>query len=168
MPPCHIREATPADCSLILQYIRALASYEKLEHAVNATEDDIRASFFSQGATSHALIIEKNNAAIGFAVYFYNFSTFLGKRGIYVEDVFIAPEHRGFGAGNHLFHYLAAKAVREQCGRMEWWVLDWNTPAIDFYTRMGAVAMNEWTVYRLEGDALQRLAETNTTKDSIA
>ena len=155
---CQIREATPDDCGLILHYINALALYEKLEHEVVATLDIVRDSFFRPNATTHALIAERNGAPIGFAVYFYNFSTFLGRAGIYIEDIYIDPEHRGFGAGKQIIQYLAAKAKRENCGRLEWWVLDWNEPSIEFYKRLGAVAMDEWTVYRVSGKALDNLA----------
>jgi GNAT superfamily N-acetyltransferase len=164
--PCHIREATPEDSGLILRFIRELAVYEKLAHEVVATEQVIRDSFFRPHATTHALIVEREGKPIGFAVYFYNFSTFLGRPGIYIEDIFIEPEQRGGGAGKQVLQYLAAKAKREGCGRLEWWVLDWNKPALDFYEKLGAVAMDEWTVYRVTGKALDELA--NTTQKEVA
>ncbi len=163
---CTIREATQDDCQLVLDYTIKLAVYEKLAHEVVATADTIRQSLFSPNATTHALIVERAGTPIGFAVYFYNFSTFLGRPGIYIEDVFIDPEHRGHGAGKQVFEYLAAKAVREKCGRLEWWVLDWNKPAIDFYERLGAVPMDEWTVYRISGDALTNLAASATKEEA--
>lgn len=156
--PLSIRDAIPADAPLILRFIRELAIYEKLEHAVTANEALIRQNLFSANATTHALILEQTGIAVGFAVYFYNFSTFLGKRGIYIEDVYVSPEHRGAGAGTAVFKHLAAKALKEDCGRLEWWVLDWNETAIQFYKKIGAVAMDEWTVYRVEGEALTKLA----------
>jgi len=115
---------------------------------------------FGPSPKAHALIVEQDGQPAGFAIYFYNFSTFLGRPGIYVEDVFIRPEFRRAGFGRAIFKYLAQKAVAENCGRMEWWVLDWNEPAIRFYAGLGAVPMDEWTVQRLTGDALKNFAES--------
>lgn len=153
-----IRDAVPADCRTILHFIRALAEYEKLAHEVVATENNLNATLFCENPKSFCMIAEEDGKPVGFAVYFYNYSTFLGRHGLYVEDVFVTPAARGKGIGQQLFSALAQRAVERDCGRMEWWVLDWNEPAIEFYRRMDAEAMSEWTVYRLSGDALQKLA----------
>ena len=155
-----IREATPADLPLIASLVRELAEYEKLAHQAVATEADFAESLFGPHPKAYALIVEHEGQPAGFAIYFYNYSTFLGRPGIYVEDVFVRPEFRRNGFGRALFKYLARKAVAEKCGRMEWWVLDWNEPAINFYRGLGAVAMDEWTVQRLTGDALKSFAES--------
>lgn len=155
----NIRAATVADAGLILRFIRELAIYEKAEHAVQTDEIGIAESLFGADASARALICEADGEAIGYAVYFYNYSTWLGRKGIYLEDLYISPEKRGGGAGKALLKYIARQAVAEGCGRFEWSVLDWNTPAIDFYKAAGAVAQDEWTVYRLQGDALQKFAK---------
>jgi len=155
-----IREATPADLPLIASLVRELAEYEKLAHQAVATEADFAESLFGPHPKAYALIVEHEGQPAGFAIYFYNYSTFLGRPGIYVEDVFVRPEFRRNGFGRALFKYLACKALAEKCGRMEWWVLDWNEPAINFYRGLGAVAMDEWTVQRLTGDALKSFAES--------
>jgi diamine N-acetyltransferase len=155
-----IRDATPADLPLIASLVRELAEYEKLAHQAVATEADFAESLFGPSPKAHALIVEHEGKPAGFAIYFYNYSTFLGRPGIYVEDVFVRPEFRRNGFGRALFKYLAQKAVAEKCGRMEWWVLDWNEPAINFYRGLGAAAMDEWTVQRLTGDALKSFAES--------
>ena len=155
-----IRPAAPADLPLIAMLVRELAEYEKLADQAVATEADFAESLFGPAPKAHALIVEQDGQPAGFAIYFYNFSTFLGRPGIYVEDVFIRPEFRRGGFGRAIFKYLARKAVDENCGRMEWWVLDWNEPAIRFYGSLGAVPMDEWTVQRLTGDALKSFAES--------
>ena len=155
-----IREATQADLPLITSLVRELAEYEKLAHQAVATEADFAESLFGPSPKAYALIVEHEGQPAGFAIYFYNYSTFLGRPGIYVEDVFVRPEFRRNGFGRALFKYLAQKAVAEKCGRMEWWVLDWNEPAINFYRGLGAVPMDEWTVQRLTGDALKSFAES--------
>jgi GNAT superfamily N-acetyltransferase len=155
-----IRPATEADLPLIASLVGELADYEKLSHQAVATEADFGRALFGKSPKAYALIVEHDGQPAGFAVYFYNFSTFLGRPGIYVEDVFIRPEFRRNGYGRAIFKYLAQKAVAEGCGRMEWWVLDWNTPAIDFYRSLGAAPMDEWTVQRLTGDALKTFAES--------
>lgn len=157
-----IRDAIPADCPTILQFIHALAEYEKLAHEVVATEEQLHATLFADHPKSFCMIAEDGGKPVGFAVYFYNYSTFLGRHGLYVEDVFVDPAIRGKGIGQKLFSALAQRAVERDCGRMEWWVLDWNEPAIEFYRRMNAEAMSEWTVYRLSGKDLAALAATNT------
>lgn len=154
----NIRNATKEDTTILLHFIKALAEYEKLLHEVVADENTIGKWLFCDAPKAYAIIVEWDGRPIGFALYFYNFSTFLGKAGIYIEDVFIEPEYRGKGAGKAVFQYMARKAVAEGCGRLEWWVLDWNQPAIDFYTSIGARPMDEWTVQRVDGDALIKLS----------
>ncbi len=155
-----VREAIEADASTILQFIRDLAIYEKAEHEVKTDEAMIRETIFSKNAVAKALICEQSAKAIGFAVYFYSYSTWLGKKGLYLEDLYVSPDYRGLGAGKLLFEALAKIAVENDCARFEWRVLDWNTPAIQFYEKMGAVAQSEWIGYRLEGSGLERLSNT--------
>ncbi len=155
----RIRPATVDDAGLILRFIRELAIYEKAEASVQTDEAGIRASLFGADAKAQALVCERNGVAMGYAVFFYNYSTWLGRNGIYLEDLYVSPEQRGCGAGKALLQHIARLAVAQGCGRFEWSVLDWNTPAIDFYKAAGAKPQDEWTVYRLEGAALQRFAE---------
>lgn len=152
--PLHIRPATPDDAELILRFITELAIYEKAEHEVKTDAAGIRDSLFSEGSTAHGLICENDGQSIGYAVYFFNYSTWLGKHGLYLEDLYVSPEARGLGAGKALLRHLAQLAVARGCGRFEWSVLDWNTPAIDFYQSFGARPQSEWTTYRLTGQAL--------------
>lgn len=154
-----IRPATVDDAGLILGFIRELAVYEKAGSAVRTDEASIAASLFGADATARALICEVNGEAVGYAVYFYNYSTWLGRKGIYLEDLYVSPEKRGLGAGRALLQHLARQAVDEGCGRLEWSVLDWNAPAIAFYTAAGARPQDEWTVYRLQGEALHAFAQ---------
>lgn len=149
----RIRKASVDDLSLLLNFIRQLAKYEKLEDEVTATEERLKETLF-QNMFAHVLFIEEKSKPVGFALYFFNYSTFLAKPGIYLEDLYVKEEHRGKGYGRMLLKYLAQVAVENKCGRLEWSVLDWNTPAIKFYESVGAKAMDEWTVYRLSGDAL--------------
>lgn len=158
MADIAIRPATVEDTPLILSFIRELAEYEKLSHEVVATEEALRESLFGERAFAEVLLAFVGGEPLGFALFFYNFSTFLGKPGIYLEDLYVRPEHRGTGAGRALLARLARLAVERGCGRLEWWVLDWNEPAVGFYKRIGARAMDDWKVYRLTGDALERLA----------
>ena len=158
-PGIRIRPASADDAGLILQFIRELAIYEKAESSVQTDEAGIRASLFGADAKAQALVCERGGQAIGYAVYFYNYSTWLGRNGIYLEDLYVSPEHRGSGAGKALLQHIAKLAVAQGCGRFEWSVLDWNTPAIEFYTAAGALPQDEWTVYRLQGDALRKFAE---------
>ncbi|MSO97305.1 MAG: GNAT family N-acetyltransferase [Rhodospirillaceae bacterium] len=153
-----IRDALAADAGVIMRLIRALAVYEKLEHEVVATEESMRDALFTRPAKAHALLCEIGGKAVGFAVWFYNFSTFLGRPGMYLEDLYVEPEFRKRGIGAAVFKHLAARAVKEGCGRFEWAVLNWNEPAIKFYERMGSVAMSEWHVRRLSGNNLKKLA----------
>ena len=154
----HIRRTTFDDAGLILNFVKQLAEYEKLAHEMVADEATLKASLFGENPKAFCLIAEWDGVPVGFALYFYNYSTFLAKTGIYLEDLFVNPDYRGKGIGKSLLKYLAAKAKAEGCGRLEWWVLDWNEPSIAFYKSLGAVAMDEWTVYRVTGDALDRLA----------
>ncbi|SUD58274.1 histone acetyltransferase HPA2-like acetyltransferase [Ectopseudomonas oleovorans] len=149
-----IRPATADDAELILRFITELAIYEKAEHEVKTDAAGIRDSLFAERATAHGLICEHQGRPIGYAVYFFNYSTWLGKHGLYLEDLYVSPEARGLGAGKALLRHLAQLAVARDCGRFEWSVLDWNTPAIDFYESFGARPQSEWTTYRLTGQAL--------------
>jgi GNAT superfamily N-acetyltransferase len=153
-----IRSATPADISLIGQFIRDLAEYEKLAHAVRFDEAVMAQKLFGPRPFAEVLIGEIDGTAQGFALFFHNFSTFEGRPGIYLEDLFVRPDARGSGLGKALLAKLAALAVERDCARLEWSVLDWNTPAIDFYKALGARPMDEWTGYRVDGDALTGLA----------
>ena len=158
MPDVRIRPATIDDTSLILTLIRGLADYERLSHEAVVTEADIRESLFGERPAAEVLVAEVGSEAAGFALFFHNYSTFLGRRGLYLEDLFVFPAYRGQGIGLALMKRLARLAIERQCGRFEWWVLDWNESAIDFYQRLGARAMSDWTVYRLTGEPLARLA----------
>lgn len=153
-----IRQAVKGDESVVLGFIRELAAYEKLSSEVTATPGDLTRTLFADDPKVFALIAEADGEAIGFALYFFNYSTFLGKHGLYLEDLYVRETHRGVGAGKALLARLAKIAVENDCGRMEWWVLDWNKPAIDFYKSLGAEAMDEWTVFRLTGASLSALA----------
>jgi GNAT superfamily N-acetyltransferase len=152
--------ATEDDIAVLLSLITALADYEKLRDQVVTTEARIRASLFGPAPAAEAVIARVGSEAVGLAVWFHNYSTFLGRRGLYLEDVFVRPEWRGRGIGRALLEYLARVAVDRGCGRMEWSVLDWNEPAIGFYRSIGAEPMDQWTVFRLTGNALLRLAGT--------
>ena len=160
MSVIKIRKATVEDASLILGFVTELAIYEKAEHEVLATESDIKASIFGEGSSTYALICSINNEAVGFAVYFYNYSTWLGKTGLYLEDLYVASEHRGSGAGKALLKHLANIALANNCGRFEWSVLDWNEPAIQFYQSIGAKPQNEWVGYRMAGASLEAFANS--------
>ncbi|HEX9163125.1 MAG TPA: GNAT family N-acetyltransferase [Thermoanaerobaculia bacterium] len=156
----EIRTATESDVPLILEFIRALAEYERLLDRVVATEDLIRTTLFGHPRFAEVLIAEWKGEPAGFALFFHNYSTFLGRPGIYLEDLFVKPEARGRGVGKALLARLASIARSRNCGRLEWAVLNWNKPSIDFYESLGAVPMSDWIVYRLIGDALDKLAET--------
>ncbi len=158
VPTFRLRDAGPHDVPVLVQLIRALARYEKMEHEVVATPALIGAALFGGDRKAHALVCEVDEAAVGFAIYFYSFSTFQGRAGIYIEDIFIEPDYRGRGIGKAIFRLLAKRAVADGCGRIEWSVLKWNQPAIEFYTSLGAVAMDEWRTQRIAGSALQALA----------
>jgi GNAT superfamily N-acetyltransferase len=158
MPAIVIRPATPEDVPLILRFVRELAAYERAEHEVVATEESLRRSLFAEGARVHALVCQVDGVDAGFAVYFFNYSTWQGRPGLYLEDLYVSPAYRKAGAGKALLHHLARLAVAQGCGRFEWSVLDWNEPAIGFYKSLGAMPMDEWVRYRLAGVALARFA----------
>ena len=152
-----VRPATPGDSALILGFIRQLADYEQLAHEAQATEADIARDLFGRVPRAFCDIAEADGQPVGFALWFYNYSTFQGRAGIYLEDLFVQPAARGAGAGKALLQGLAQRCVAEGLGRLEWAVLDWNAPAIGFYDRLGAAAMDGWTARRLSGAALQQL-----------
>ena len=154
-----VREARPEDSASILHFINELAVYEKLAHEVETSEAMIEATLFGPDAKAFCLICEIDDEAVGFAIYFYNYSTWLGKYGIYLEDLYVPPEHRGKGAGKALLIHIASIAIQNNCGRFEWSVLDWNTPSIEFYKALGAREMSDWHMYRVDGEALQKLAD---------
>jgi GNAT superfamily N-acetyltransferase len=154
-----IRPATSDDVAVILELIRALATYERAPNEVIATEKDLAEVLFGEKPTAEVLLAFENEQAVGFAVFFYNFSTWLGRPGLYLEDLFVRPEDRGKGYGRALLIELAKIARDRRCGRMEWAVLDWNGPAIQFYRKLGAKPMDEWTVFRLTRDGITKLAD---------
>jgi GNAT superfamily N-acetyltransferase len=153
-----IRDATVEDVPLILAFIRDLAEYEKLLHEVVATEEMLRETLFGNRPVAEVVIGYLDNQPVSFALFFHNFSTFLGRPGLYLEDLFVKPEARGKGIGKMMLAFLAKLAKDRGCGRLEWWVLNWNEPAIKFYRSIGAIPMDEWTVNRVTGDALDKLA----------
>jgi len=157
--PVTIRPAVKADADIILRFVNELAEYEKAAHEVVANVTAIEQSIFGAESTTHALICEHNGEAIGFAVYFFNYSTWLGKNGLYLEDLYITPHQRGNGAGKQLLKHLARIAVDKGCGRFEWSCLDWNQPAIEFYQSVGAKPQEEWVTFRLAGSALADFAD---------
>ncbi len=154
----RFRDAVAGDEALVAIFVRGLAEYENLAHEAVATEADFRRALFGPIPRCHALFAEVDGQAVGFAVWFYNFSTFTGRPGLYVEDIFVIPDHRGRGIGRAIFRELARRAIAEGCGRMEWWVLNWNESAISFYRSLGAQPMDEWTTQRLTGEALAAVA----------
>jgi GNAT superfamily N-acetyltransferase len=154
----QIRSATVADVPLILSFIQALATYEQLRDRCIATEEDLRRTLFADHPFAQVVIAQYQGVAVGFALYFYNYSTFLAKPGMYLEDLFVLEAYRGKGVGLALLKHLSKIAMAKGCGRFEWSVLDWNTPAISFYRKIGAVGMDEWTVQRLDELGIARLA----------
>ena len=154
----HIRAASREDVPLILQFVRELAEYEKAPNDVVATEELLRQSLFGSDPAAECALAFWDDEPAGFAVYFYNYSTWTGRRSLYLEDLFVQEHLRGKGIGKDLLRHLAAIAISKGCARMEWSVLDWNTPAIEFYKSLGAVAMDGWTVYRLDERAMERFA----------
>ncbi|WP_321786734.1 GNAT family N-acetyltransferase [Paraburkholderia sp. J94] len=157
-----IRPATANDAALILRFITELAIYEKAEDQVAATTETITSSLFNDASPAKALICELDGQAVGYAVYFFSYSTWQAKSGLYLEDLYVSPDARGQGAGKRLLQHLAGIAVEKGCGRFEWSVLDWNTPAIEFYQSLGAKPQDEWIRYRLEGEAIRTLAVSAT------
>jgi GNAT superfamily N-acetyltransferase len=160
MPNFSIRQATEQDVPLVYSFIRQLAEYERLSGAVVMTEATLRESLFGKRPAAEVLLGYADDKPVAFAVFFHNFSTFMGKPGLYLEDLFVIPEMRGNGFGRAILVELARIAVERNCGRFEWSVLDWNEPAIGFYKKLGAVPMDEWTIFRVTGEALERLANT--------
>jgi len=154
-----IRASTVGDVPVILELIRALATYERAPNEVTATEQGLVEVLFGEKPAAEVLLAFENETSIGFAVFFHNFSTWLGRPGLYLEDLFVRPEHRGKGYGRALLIYLAKIARERGCGRMEWAVLDWNKPAIEFYRQLGAKPLDEWTVFRLTRDGIAKLAD---------
>lgn len=153
-----IRPGMPGDVPLILGFIQGLARYEKLEHLVVATEDSLREALFGAHPGAEVLLAFRGEQAVGFALFFHNFSTFLGRRGLWLEDIYVPPEHRGRSVGKALLLSCARIAKARGCGRFEWSALDWNTPAWNFYRSLGAVPMEEWTNFRVTGEGLDRMA----------
>ena len=153
-----IRAASRDDVPLVLEFIRELARYERLEHEVAASEGDLREALFGERRYAEVVFACSGGEPVGFALFFHNFSTFKGRPGIYLEDLFVRPQARGRGIGKRLLAHLARIAVQRRCARLEWAVLDWNEPSIGFYRSLGAVPMDEWTIFRLTGDALTLLA----------
>jgi GNAT superfamily N-acetyltransferase len=155
-----IRSAKPEDLSEIASLIKELANYERAPEQAIATIEDLGAALFGPSPKVFCEIVEVDGAVLGFAIWFLNFSTWQGKHGIYLEDLFIRPQYRGSGWGKKLLEHLAAKCLENNWGRFQWWVLDWNEPAIEFYRALGASPMNEWTVYRVAGEELKKLGES--------
>ena len=153
------RFAQRGDEGIILDFIRRLAEYEKMSDEVVATEELLTEWIFDKNKAEVIFALDESGKEVGFALFFHNFSTFLGRAGIYLEDLFVLPEHRGKGYGKGLLRQLAKIAVERKCGRLDWWCLDWNQPSIDFYKSLGAVPMDEWTTFRITGDTLTKMAE---------
>lgn len=162
MADIRIDPATPADVPTIRTLIRELAEFERLLHEARATEEQLHESLFGPNPDAEVVMARIGDEVAGFALFFHSYSTFLGKRGLYLEDLFVRPRFRGRGCGTVLLRYLAKLAVERNCGRFEWSVLDWNQRAIDFYKSLGAVPMHEWTTFRVAGEALERLARDET------
>jgi GNAT superfamily N-acetyltransferase len=158
VPAFRIERATERDVPLILRLIKGLAEYEKLTDEVRATEDDLRRSLFGPNPSAEVVVGYAGDEPVGFALFFHNYSTFLAKPGMYLEDLFVLPAWRGHGYGRQLLAHLATLAVERGCGRLEWAVLDWNEPAIGFYKSLGAKPLHDWTVFRVTGDGLHQLA----------
>ena len=158
IPGLTLKFAEEADVPLVLTFVKKLAKYENLLHEVTADETTMRDSLFGQRQVAEVILADYNDEPVGFALFFHNFSTFLGRIGIYLEDLYVDPAMRGKGIGRTMLAYLAKLAEERKCGRLEWSVLDWNEPAINFYQKLGAVPQDEWIVHRVSGDALSRLA----------
>lgn len=154
-----LRFAEPNDVPLILEFIKELAEYEEMLDEVVATEEVLKESLFER-KIAEVIIGEYQNKPVCFALFFYNFSTFLGRPGIYLEDLFVKPEMRGIGIGKMMLSFLAKLALERKCGRLEWWCLDWNEPSVKFYKHLGAIPMDDWTVYRVYGEELNKLANS--------
>lgn len=157
-----ITPATIEDTGLVLEFIKALAEYERLPHEVVATEELLQETLFGKRSVAEVVFASIGSTPVGFALYFHNFSTFLGRPGIYLEDLFVKPAYRGKGIGKALLKYVARIAKERKCGRFEWSVLDWNEPSIAFYKKLGAVPLDDWTIFRVTGAALEQLADEST------
>ena len=157
----EIRFAKPTDVASIYRFVIELANFEKLEHEVVGSEQELRKSMFGKNPACEAVIAVVDDKPVGFALFFHNYSTFLTRKGLYLEDLYVTPEARGLGIGKALLQFLSKTAIERGCGRFEWWVLDWNHKAIEFYKSMGAKPMDEWTVYRVDGKALTKLAKAS-------
>lgn len=155
----EIKSAEIKDTGVILEFIKKLAEYEKLLHEVTASEDDLKKTLFSDTSNAEAIIGYLDNKPVALAIFFHNYSTFLGKKGLYLEDLFVLPEYRNNGIGKKMLKYLAKLALERDCGRFEWSVLDWNEPAIKFYESIGAEFKKEWLITRVSGDSLKELAK---------
>lgn len=153
-----IRAATVADTPIILELVTALAEYERIADGLVATEERLRESLFGPSPEAEVVLAEVDGRSAGFAIFFHNYSTLLARKGIWLEDLFVRPEHRGRGIGRRLLEHLAGLAVERECGRLEWWVLDWNESAIRFYRSLGAEPQSDWTMFRVTGAALRDLA----------
>ena len=167
LPPVEVRPANVGDVPLILRFIKELAAYERAQQEVVATEESLRTSLFGPDARAHALVCRVAGEDAGFAVYFFNYSTWQGRPGLYLEDLYLSPAYRNAGAGKKMLQQLARIAVEKGCGRFEWSVLDWNEPAIAFYKSLGAVPMDEWIKYRLAGEALAKFAGRHEGESSV-
>lgn len=165
MPLIEIRAAAPDDVPLVHALIGELAAYERLRHAVTATEDDLRRALFGERPSCEAVLALVDDAPVGFALFFHNYSTFVGRPGLYLEDVYVRPAARGAGVGTALLQHLAALAVERSCGRMEWAALDWNESAVRFYQGLGAERLDDWRLFRLAGEALRRVADRAAEPD---
>jgi GNAT superfamily N-acetyltransferase len=161
MMPATIRAATAADVAPVLALMYELAEFEKLTHLFIATQDNLNDALFGARPSAEAIVAERDGKIISYALFFHNYSTFLGRRGLYLEDLYVQPTERGSGLGKQMLRYLAALAVERQCGRFEWTVLDWNQNAIDFYEKMGASVLPEWRIVRMTGDALAGFAASS-------
>jgi GNAT superfamily N-acetyltransferase len=163
----RVRDAVPGDIGQLLGFVRGLAEYEREQHQVMATEADLAEALFGTDPKVFALVAENEGTVVGGMIYFVSFSTWTGRHGLYVEDLFVVPEQRRQGTGKALLAALAQRAVRTGCPRIEWVVLDWNQPAIDFYLSLGALPMDEWRIFRLAGDALSDLAATGIQRSGL-
>lgn len=160
MPQIKIRKATIEDAKLLLNFVYELAKYQKAEHKVEADREQIIKTMFETNSTTHAVICESDGFPIGHAVYFFSYSTWQGKNGIYIEDLYISPEYRNLGAGKQIIKHLSCLALEKDCGSVEWSVLDWNVPAIEFYESLGAKPKKEWIRYQLSGSALKKVTSS--------
>lgn len=163
MKGSRIRKAIKEDCQLIVSFIKELATYEKLEDSVVGSAEDVKNTLFIDNPKAEAVILEIDGHSAGFALYFHNYSTFLCRYGIYIEDIYVREQYRGRGCGKAILKYICALAMERNCGRVEWWCLDWNKPSIDFYLELRAEPMTDWTVYRLNREQIEEVAAMPVT-----